>query len=74
MTDLLDRAVKTAQTLPPEMQDEIARLVLNYAGEGQTIVLTPEEEAALEASEQAAARGEFASDAQIRAIWSKYGA
>jgi hypothetical protein len=36
MTDLLERAVATARGLSPEMQDEIARLVLAYAGEEQS--------------------------------------
>jgi hypothetical protein len=32
MTNLLDRAVEAARSLPPETQDEIARLVLQLAG------------------------------------------
>ena len=74
MTDLLEQAVATARTLPPEMQDDIARVVLLYAGEDQPVIqLTAEEEAALDESEAAAANGEFATDEQIRAIWAKHG-
>lgn len=74
MTDLLERAVQTARTLPPEVQDEIARLMLAFAGEeGELVQLTPEEEASLALSEAAAARGEFATDEQVRAIWAKHG-
>ena len=74
MTDLLERAVATARTLPPEMQDDIARVVLLYAGEDQPVIpLTAAEEAALDESEAAAAKGEFATDEQMRAIWAKHG-
>ena len=31
MTILLDKAIRAAQKLPPDVQDEIARLVLHYA-------------------------------------------
>lgn len=35
MTDLLEKAMATARSLPPDMQVEIARLVLAYAGDEQ---------------------------------------
>lgn len=74
MTDLLDRAVRTARGLPPDMQDDIARLMLTFAGEERPVIeLTPEESASLALSEAAAARGEFATDEQVRAIWAKHG-
>ena len=75
MTKLLEQAMIKAQTLPPEMQDEIARLVLTYAGDVDrpVLALTADEDAALVESEAAAARGEFATDDQVRAIWAKHG-
>lgn len=73
MTDLLERAVATARLLHPDMQDDIARMMLTFAGHEQPIQLTPEEETALAESEAAAARGEFATDEQVRAIWAKHG-
>ena len=74
MTELLEHAVATVRGLSPEMQDEIARMVLTYAGDDQPMVdLTPEEEAAVLRSREAAARGEFATDEQVRAIWAKHG-
>lgn len=46
MTKLLDQAVAKARTLPPDLQDEVARLVMMFAGDEQdAIPLTPEEEA-----------------------------
>jgi hypothetical protein len=55
------------------MQDELARMVLSFTGDDQTIVeLTPEEDAVLAQSEAAAARGEFATDAEVHAVWAKH--
>jgi hypothetical protein len=73
MTNLLDRAVEAARRLPPETQDEIARLVLQLAGgEGARIALTADERTAIAASRAAAARGEFATDNEVRAVWAKH--
>ena len=73
MTTLLDRAVEAARGLSPEMQDEVARLVLKIAdGEGAPIALTAEERAAIAESKAAAARGEFATDDEVRAVWAKH--
>jgi hypothetical protein len=75
MTELLERAVEAARNLPADMQDEIARLVLQLAGEDDRAVvpLTPEEAASFDESLAQAARGEFATDEQVRAIWAKHG-
>ncbi len=74
MTKLLDRAVAAARALPPNAQDEIARIVLTYAGEEQSVVqLTAEEEASFAESLAQAARGEFATDEEVRAVWAKHG-
>jgi len=37
------------------------------------VALTPEERAAVEKSKAAAARGEFATDEEVRAVWAKHG-
>jgi len=74
MTKLLDRAVEAARNLPPDAQDEIARLVLQLAGnEEPPIALTAEERATIALSKEAAARGEFATDEQVRVAWAKHG-
>ena len=74
MTRLLDEAVETVRVLPDAMQDEMARVLLQLAGVDQPLLqLTPEDDAALEESLAQAARGEFATDAEIRAIWAKHG-
>lgn len=74
MTELFDKAVLTARDLPPDMQDDIARMVLMLAGQDQPVVhLSPEEKASLEKSRGQAGRGQFASEEQVQAVWSKHG-
>jgi predicted transcriptional regulator len=74
MTRLLDEAVATVSTLPEEVQDDVARIMLQLAGiEQPPYVLTPEEEADLDASIAEADRGEFATEEEIGAIRAKYG-
>jgi hypothetical protein len=75
MTKLLDRAVEAARNLPPETQDDIAHVVLRLAGadDEPPVPLTQEEQTAIASSKAAAARGEFASDEQVRAVWTKHG-
>lgn len=74
MTKLFEQALEAARKLPPAMQDDMARVMLLFAGNEQPVVqLTPEEDAALAQSEAAAARGEFATDEEVRAVWSKHG-
>ena len=75
MTKLLEQAIDAARNLPPDAQDDIARLVLRLAGadDEPPVPLTPDEQAAVAASKAAAARGEFATDAQVRAVWAKRG-
>ena len=75
MTKLLDQAVAAARSLPPDAQDDIAHVVLRLTGadEEPPVPLAPEEQAAIAASKAAAARGEFATDEQVRAVWAKRG-
>jgi hypothetical protein len=74
MTKLLEQAIEAARALPPEMQDELARMLLQFAGRDQPVIqLNKEEESSLAASFAQADRGEFATDEQVRAIWAKHG-
>ena len=72
MTQLLDTA---ARSLPPEVQDDIARIVLRLAvdEEATPIALSADERIAIEHSLAQAARGEFATDAEVEAVWAKFG-
>ena len=76
MTKLLDQALAAARGLPPDAQDDIARVILRLAGTDDgvpPVTLTRAERAAIAASKAAAARAEFATEAQVRAVWSKHG-
>ena len=74
MTELLEHAVDTVRALPPAMQDELARVLLQLAGEEQPVIqLTAEEDADLAAADEEIARGEFATDEEMSAIWAKHG-
>ena len=75
MTKLLDQALEIARSLPSEAQDDIARIVLQLAGAeaGAPVLLSDDERSAIKTSKAAAARGEFATEAQVRATWAKHG-
>jgi hypothetical protein len=74
MTRLFDQAVDTVRALPPDAQDELARLLLQLAGQEQPIVaLGAEEAASLGQSLDQAFKGARATDEQVRAVWAKHG-
>jgi hypothetical protein len=75
MTKLLDDALEAARSLPPEMQDTIARVVLRLVetDDEAPVVLSADERAVVAISKAAAARGEFATEDQARATWAKHG-
>jgi hypothetical protein len=63
------------RNLSPDEQDNIARAVLRLTGtdDEPPVTLSTEQRSAIAASKSAAARGEFASDEQVRATWAKHG-
>ncbi|MCJ2073955.1 hypothetical protein MKK75_35070 [Methylobacterium sp. J-030] len=74
MTDLLEKAVAKARDLSPDLQDAIARLMLAFVGDEDSVYrFTPEEAAEQDEADAEEARGEYATDAEVRAIWAKYG-
>ena len=75
MTKLLDQALAAARRLPPDLQDDIARVILRLTGvdDEPPVPLTSEEQDAIADSRAAAARGEFATNEQVRAVWAKHG-
>ncbi|MDN3274983.1 hypothetical protein QWJ07_12045 [Frankia sp. RB7] len=75
MTKLLDQALDIARSLPADAQDDTARIVLQLAGTdaASPVILSDDERSAIAASKEAAARGEFATEAQVRATWAKHG-
>ena len=74
MTKLLDKALEVARSLPSEAQDDIARIVLQLAGDDASpIALSADDRNAIMTSKAAAERSEFATDEQVRATWAKHG-
>ena len=74
MTRLLDQAMEAVRLMSPGDQDEIARVIIQLVGSDVAAVsLSFEEREALARSKAAAARGEFASDEQVQAVWAKHG-
>jgi hypothetical protein len=75
MTRLMEEAIESLRNdVPPEHQDEIARLVMQLTGRNQTIyALSAEEQADLDQADAEMTRGEFATDEQVRAVWAKHG-
>ena len=75
MTKLLERAVETVRSLPPETQDALARIVLQLAPENDLppIPMSVEDETSFEESIAEASRGEFVSDETIQAFAAKHG-
>ena len=72
MTKLLEHAVDSVRALPAGVQDELARLLLQVAGEEQPVIqLTAEERADLAEADAEIARGEFATVERIRSMLTK---
>ncbi|MBB4003954.1 MAG: hypothetical protein V7704_06960 [Aurantimonas endophytica] len=73
MTALLEQALERVRTLPAELQDEYARILLRLTGDDDAVYqLSPEEEADLIEAEAEIRRGEIATDAAVNAVFSKY--
>ena len=73
MTKLLEKAVAAISALPDEQQDEAAFILLQFVGIEPPFELTDEDKVELDASLAEEARGEFATDEEVRAMWAKYG-
>ena len=59
--------------LPPEVQDELAVILLQLAGKDQSVLqLSAADEVSFERSLAQADRGEFATDEKVRTIWAKH--
>jgi len=69
MTKLLDAAIAKVRSLPDELQDEAAEVLLALAARGEgPVALDPETRAAVLEGLEQARRGEFASDEDIAKV------
>jgi hypothetical protein len=74
MTKLFDQAVDTVRALSADAQDELARLLLQLAGQEQpAIALTADEAASFKESLDQASRGVRATEEQVQTVWAKHG-
>ncbi|HEX4080367.1 MAG TPA: hypothetical protein VHX61_16015 [Rhizomicrobium sp.] len=75
MAKLLENALQAVDALPEAEQDEIARVIMRLANadDQPPVLLTQAEREAIARSKSAAERGEFATDEQVRAVWSSRG-
>jgi hypothetical protein len=72
MTKLLDEGIKAVRQLPTERQDAAGELLLSIAaGEGLRYRLSPEQIKGVREAQAQVARGEFASDDEIGAVFGK---
>jgi hypothetical protein len=72
MTKLLEQAVAAISRLPPETQDDLARLMLALAEDAPT-PLTADEAAAIAEAEAEIARGERVPPETVAAFWRAHG-
>ena len=73
MTKLLEQAVEAVRHLPPETQNEVARAMLNWAGDtGEPEPIDPAHLSDVLESLAQAKRGEFATDAEVEAAFRRF--
>jgi hypothetical protein len=74
MTKLLEKAIAHARALPPEEQDTLAAMLLAMTDDGAGIVpLDEEARGAIREGLEQARRGEFVPEAEIEALWKRFG-
>jgi predicted transcriptional regulator len=74
MTKLLEKAIAQARSLPPEEQDTLAAVLLAMTDqETGAVPLDDDTRAAIREGLQQARRGEFASNAEVEALWKRFG-
>ena len=73
MTKLLEKAIAQARSVPPEEQDTLAAVLLAMTDEGTGAVPLDDHSAAIREGLQQARRGEFVPDAEIEALWKRFG-
>ncbi len=69
----VEEAISVLRSLSPERGEGVAALLLKLAEDPGSFDFTPDEMERLDRSEAAAARGNFATDEQVRGIWAKHG-
>jgi hypothetical protein len=74
MTKLLEKAIAQARALPPEDQDTLAAVLLAMTDDGGGVApLDDEARTAIREGLEQARRGEFVPEAEIAALWKRFG-
>jgi hypothetical protein len=74
MTKLLEKAIAQARALPPEDQDTLAAVLLAMTDDGGGVApLDDEARTAIREGREQARRGEFVPEAEIAALWKRFG-
>lgn len=72
MTKLMEKAISKLRRLPVKRQDELAEVILDLA-QGANYKLATEQISEIETAIGEADRGQFASEAELVALWKKFG-
>ncbi|MDP4026620.1 hypothetical protein Q8W71_28840 [Methylobacterium sp. NEAU 140] len=73
MSEIVKQAIEKLNALPPAMQEELARVVLDYPDDDTAVYhLTPEEEADLDEADREIERGEIAPPQEVEAMFAKF--
>jgi hypothetical protein len=73
MTDLMEKALAAVRHWPRERQDEAAEMLLALDRLGPaTYIASAEELAAIDEALEQARRGEFASEAEVKAAFARF--
>jgi hypothetical protein len=74
MTKLLEKAIAQARAQPPEDQDTLAAVLLAMTDDGGGLApLDDEARTAIREGLEQARRGEFVPEAEIAALWKRFG-
>lgn len=75
MSKLLQEAIQKLAQLPKGRQDELARILIDVAASDlHPYQLNDDERAGIDEAIAQADRGEFASDADVEALWNRFAA
>ena len=74
MTKLLEEAIRRVKALPEPDQNIVAELLLGFTDpESARHQLSEEQLGEVELAKQEAREGKFATDAQVKALWRRFG-
>jgi hypothetical protein len=73
MTELPEKAIEAVRRLAPEVHGDITHVMLHLAWHGEPGPIEPDDLAAVLEGLAHAGRGDFASDAEVKAAFRRFG-